>query len=936
MTRPFPPRSALIAPLRALALLSATGALLGCGGDGSSGDGPGGAPASGAAARSRTDLSAPTGTMVINGGAAWTNSRVLSVAITATDDVGVVEACLIEGEATACSRWQPFAPALELNVAGRAGTVVVTGFLRDEAGNVSAPIPGSIGVDTRPPERGTAVATPVVGGLDVAIADFTDRTSGIASYYVVGRTGTSAPYCQRRNLTLWEGTRLTAELRGLGPGPYALRACAVDRAGNFFGTDGLVASPTVEASAPVVAAFAVAGGQPFVGARMTTLDATVTDDTGVTQFCASESATTAAACSPWRTFSASSPFELSGGDGDKVVRAWFRDSFGNTSATAQDSVGFDRDAPVNGSVVATDGAAGVQLAASGFTDALSGLAGYVVVTAPDRAPASCAEGVEVYRGPSATTLVTGLPVGRSGFRVCATDAVGNLSTGATTNATRRAEYAPPTLRAFRLVGGATRSTSRSITLEIDAVDTNGVTDLCLAEGSDPCTWQAFESPLAYTLSAGEGTKTLSLRLRDGLGNETSPAATLSVRYAIERDSDGDGVTDLTDCDDTRADVYPGAPEVCDGGANDCGGGAEPAVCGCDVVTADPHLTGAHRYFFCRTTRLAPISAAEAFCAEAGLALVQLSSAAETELVRAGTAARGMMTPWIGATDEAVEGRWEGLDGSDRLYLPWSPGEPNNAGNEDCIHLYANGLLNDLPCSWGGAPAVICEEAGELREWYADEDGDGYGDPDNYLGLSTDDVGDAVEDDTDCDDTRGDLNPGLGCEAEAVASCADVRALWPAAPDGVYAIYPGGVETHATCDMAGGGWTLLSTGAPINGTAASGVNYNPNGVPWAEARFTFAGGVVTAGCQYPTHLPGSNVFSWRFGAEAWGSARACGSLCGMPTTDYNSRTTFGADKSVLVARGVETSDAIQVSTLEAAAVCTTGDNPGTATVAIWVR
>lgn len=111
----------------------------------------------------------------------------------------------------------------------------------------------------------------------------------------------------------------------------------------------------------------------------------------------------------------------------------------------------------------------------------------------------------------------------------------------------------------------------------------------------------------------------------------------------------------------------------------------------------------------------------------------------------------------------------------------------------------------------------------------------------------------------------------------------MRALWPAAPEGVYALYPGGVETHATCDMADGGWTLLSTSAAINGTAASGVNYNPRGVPWAEARFTFAGGVVTAGCLYPTHLPGSDGFTSRFGAEAWDSARACGSLCGMPTT-----------------------------------------------------
>jgi len=39
----------------------------------------------------------------------------------------------------------------------------------------------------------------------------------------------------------------------------------------------------------------------------------------------------------------------------------------------------------------------------------------------------------------------------------------------------------------------------------------------------------------------------------------------------EQDADGDGYLGCAECDDTNADVYPGAPELCDGKDNDCDG-----------------------------------------------------------------------------------------------------------------------------------------------------------------------------------------------------------------------------------------------------------------------------------------------------------------------------------------------------------------------------
>ena len=65
--------------------------------------------------------------------------------------------------------------------------------------------------------------------------------------------------------------------------------------------------------------------------------------------------------------------------------------------------------------------------------------------------------------------------------------------------------------------------------------------------------------------------------------------------------------------------------------------------------------------------------------------------------------------YIGINDRNAEGYFINPDGVRATYTNWSPGEPNNVGNEDCVEIYAGGKWNDISCY--SRKAFICDKPG---------------------------------------------------------------------------------------------------------------------------------------------------------------------------------------------------------------------------------
>ena len=223
------------------------------------------------------DAIPPTGSVLINNGAASTNTNAVTLNLSAVDTGGSgLDAMRFgNGAGYANSAWERYQPTKAWTLASGTGTKTVYVQFRDRAGRISDADPAVSGAqwyqdtivvsDTTPPTNGTVTVTAVVTQqLTVSWSGFADAGSGIASYRVVFQAGSMAPTsCNAGTLVPgYAGAATTLVHAGLVNGRvYSYRVCAIDRSG-YMSTGRAATSPPVHETNPPATCEGCHNGNP--------------------------------------------------------------------------------------------------------------------------------------------------------------------------------------------------------------------------------------------------------------------------------------------------------------------------------------------------------------------------------------------------------------------------------------------------------------------------------------------------------------------------------------------------------------------------------------------------------------------------------------------------------------------------------------------------
>jgi len=290
----------------------------------------------------------PTGTVLINGGAAYTNTTAVTLTLSATDNASGVAQMRFSNDNVSWSGWEAYAVGKAWAVESGEGVKTVYAQFRDGVGNVSVgPISDSITLDTIAPTVALSCAAPEPTNTPIAVSVLLSEPS----------TDFAQPDIARTNATITGFTGGGASYSfTLVPSAQGVFSCSVpdlrfrDTAGNW----NAIASNTIARTydnVPPVGSVVINGGATHTTKTAVTLALSATDSgVGVAHM---RFRNAGAVWSGWEAYGPAKAWTLDPGDGLKTVIAQYRDGAGNVSTgTTSDTIALDTAAPTFTGLVA--------------------------------------------------------------------------------------------------------------------------------------------------------------------------------------------------------------------------------------------------------------------------------------------------------------------------------------------------------------------------------------------------------------------------------------------------------------------------------------------------------------------------------------------------------------------------------------------------------
>ena len=445
------------------------------------------------------DTVAPAGNSVtINSGATYTTST--NVTLTLASE-GATEMCI--SNTSTCTNWEDYLASKSHTLQSGDGEKTIYVWYRDLAGNETNYVSDKITLDTAAPT-----------GNSVAINSGEAYTNTSSVTLTLGSSGASEMCVSNTNsCSNWENYTTSKNWSlGTSDGEKTVYVWYRDLAGNVTST---YVSDTIilDTEAPTNSSVTINNGATYTTSTTVTL---TLSSTGASEMCISNTNS----CSSWETYSTSKTHTLTSGEGTKTVYVWYKDAAGNaTPSYVTNTINYDSSNPTL-TVTAPTGTSSsspTYVRASSYT--VSGTAtdsyGIESVTINGTkvtldANGAFSKNLTLTEG-SVTTV-----------KVIATDKAGKTAT-----VTRYVSYdvSAPTNSSIRINNNATYATSTSVTLNLSST---GAKEVCISNTTSCSNWVTYASSKSWTLTSGDGTKTVYAWFRDGAGNTTSSYVSDSI------------------------------------------------------------------------------------------------------------------------------------------------------------------------------------------------------------------------------------------------------------------------------------------------------------------------------------------------------------------------------------------------------------------------